>query len=134
MKMKKALLAMLLFAGIMTLVSCGPVIIASRPEVPPPAWFYPNRVEMIRYVYFPDYMIYYDLSVRNYIYLENGVWITVKVLPQRFNTINFRRARFVRVKDYRGDKIGTYHREFNRGRSNQTTRRGRRSTKTRRNN
>lgn len=133
MKTKTSMLVMLLFALFMTLASCGPVIISSRPESPPPPWFYPHRVEMVRYVYFPDYMIYYDLSLRNYIYLENGAWITVTVLPQRFNTINFHRARFVRIQNYRGDHIGTYHRDSNRGRSNQDSRTnsGRKSTKSR---
>ncbi len=112
----KILILVLFFA----LSSCGPIFISSRPSAPPPPWFYPNRVETVRYVYFPDYLIYYDLSLGNYIYLENGVWITVKVLPTRYNTLNLRRSRYIRVNNYFGDEINIYHREnqIKRGRSN----------------
>lgn len=100
----------LLMCTFIGLESCGPIIISSRPSHPTPSWFYPNRVINVRYVYFPDYMVYYDLSLRNYIYLENDVWITVSVLPTRFNTINLRRARQVRIDNYFGDNIKEYHR------------------------
>ena len=99
--------------SIFNLESCGPIIISSRQDTPPPPWFYPNRVEAVRYVYFPDYMIYYDLIFGNYIYLNNNVWVTVKVLPPKYNSINLKRSRFVRVKGYRGDNISNYHRENN---------------------
>lgn len=111
MKKRKYLLAILLFIFIAE--SCGPVVISSRPEAPPPPWFYPNRIEAVRYVYFPEYMIYYDLSFQNYIYLNNGVWVTVKVLPPRYNYINLKQSRFIRIKNYRGDNISNYHRENN---------------------
>lgn len=117
MKKRNRILKLLVLSAIITLSSCGPIIISSRPNVPPPSWFYPNRVEMVRYVYFPDYLIYYDLSVRSYIYFENGVWITVRTLPDRYNSIDFNRSRFVRIKDYRGNNITKYHTEINRGRS-----------------
>ena len=113
MKKKQDLLTILLFLFILTTESCGPMVISSRPDVPPPPWFYPNRVELVRYVYFPDYMIYYDLSLRNYIYLNNGIWVRVNVLPSRYNAINLRRSKFVHVKGYRGDDISRYHSENN---------------------
>ncbi|MCW5521108.1 hypothetical protein J1N09_14765 [Aureitalea sp. L0-47] len=115
-----------LLAGFLLLASCGPVIFSSRVQTTPPGWFYPNRVEVVRYVYFPDYLIYYDLSLRQYIYFENGVWITVNVLPPRFREVNLRRSRFIHINDYYGDRIDTYHRDnLNRGRSNQDVKRGR---------
>jgi|SRR5690606_12945500 len=92
-----------------SLESCGPVIISSRPSDPTPVWFYPDRVVNVRYIYFPEYLIYYDLTIRQYIYLDNGVWITIAVLPQRFQSINFRNARQVRVTNYFGDNIRHYH-------------------------
>lgn len=121
--MKKYIILTILFAitGMFTLDSCGPVIISSRPEAPPPPWFYPNRIEMVRYVYFPDYLIYYDISLRHYIYFENGIWITANVLPPRYQRVNLRRSKYVRIRDYHGDNIGTYHRDHNsvtRGRRN----------------
>lgn len=102
--------------------SCGPVIISSRPNYSTPSWFYPNRVVNLRYVYFPDYMVYYDLSLGNYTYFNNGIWLTVKVLPQRFNSINFKHAKRVRINNYYGNNILEYRRNSN------TNKKGRRST------
>ncbi|MFD2564412.1 hypothetical protein [Aquimarina rubra] len=130
MKKSRFYIVLLIAAGLFALESCGPVIISSRPDTPPPPWFYPNRVETVRYVYFPDYMIYYDLSLRNYIYLDNGVWITVSVLPSRYNNINLRRSRYVRIRDYYGDNIRSYHRD-NRSRYNRSRTTRSRSTTTR---
>lgn len=92
-------------------ISCGPVVFTTRLGHTPPPWFYPNRIEPVRYVYFPDYTIYYDFSQRNYRYLENGVWITVKVLPPRYNSINLKRSKQVRIKNYYDDNIQQYHNE-----------------------
>lgn len=121
MKPKRLFYIILLIASMSIVESCGPVVISSRPDMPPPPWFYPNRVEAVRYVYFPDHMIYYDLSLRNYIYFNNGIWVTVDVLPLPYRNINLRRSRFIRVKGYRGDNISSYHRE------NNTTRRSSRT-------
>ena len=129
MKKRRYVLVILLLISAIMIENCGPVVISSRPETPPPPWFYPNRLEMVRYVYFPDYMIYYDLSLRNYIYLDNNVWVRVNVLPPRYRAINLNRSRFVRVKNYRGDNISRYHRENNttRRRSNTSGTRSRRN-------
>ena len=100
-----ALILMVLF----TLAGCGPVIISSRPQHPMPPWFYPHRVVNVRYIYFPEYSVYYDISLRNYIYWDSGVWIRVTVLPARYNSVNFRRAKQVRVQNYYDDDISRYH-------------------------
>lgn len=123
----KRLLNLVIIIGLM-LSSCGPVVFTSRPHTPPPPWFYPHRVESVRYVYFPEHMIYYDLSLRTYIYLDNGVWISAAVLPRRFNGVNLRRSRTVRIRDYHGDDIRRYHKENNDKNTN------RRSSSSRRNN
>lgn len=117
MKNKAYVILITLLMSMLTVESCGPVVISSRPDAPPPSWFYPNRVEAIRYVYFPEFLIYYDLSLRNYIYFNNGVWVTANVLPPRYRNINLRRSKFVRIKGYRGDNISRYHRENNENRS-----------------
>ena len=109
MKKAKFISIVFLLGAFLSLESCGPVIISSRPSHPTPPWFYPNRVVNVRYVYFPDYTIYYDLTLRNYIYFDNGAWITVNVLPTRFNGINLRRTKQVRVEDYYGNNIREYH-------------------------
>jgi hypothetical protein len=110
---KKQHLKMFLLVGCMFLVeSCGPIVITSSLNSPP-TWFYPNRVETVRYVYFPEHIIYYDLSLRNYLYLNKGVWVRVKTLPERYNGIKLSRSKFVRIKNYRDDNITRYHRENN---------------------
>jgi len=125
MKNFRILILAILMASPFVFQNCGPVIISSRPNSPPPSWFYPNRLETLRYVYFPDLLIYYDLTLRNYIYLDNGVWITASVLPTRFNSINLRRSRTVRINNYFGDNIRRYHAEnrISNNRRNTTTRR-----------
>ena len=139
--MEKKKLFMVLILIILALSSCGPVVVASRPNHPPPPWFYPNRVEVVRYVYFPEYSIYYDLTLSNYLYLNNGVWVRVNVLPPQYRHLNLNRSRYVRVKGYRGDNIRIYHNENNVRRSTRSTRSDegsrtatrRTTTKTRRN-
>ncbi len=129
MKKRNYAIALLLIISALAVQSCGPIVISSRPDIPPPPWFYPNRVENVRYVYFPEFMIYYDLTLRNYIYRNNNVWVRVNVLPPRYRTINLNRSRFVRIKSYRGDNISKYHRENNttRRRTNTSSTRGRRN-------
>ena len=113
MKTIRLILAIFIIGAITSLESCGPVIVSSGPSYSTPPWFYPNRVLNLRYIYFPDYMVYYDLSLGNYIYFNNGIWLTVKVLPQRFNTINLKRAKRVRVNNYFGNNIAEFHRRNN---------------------
>ena len=125
MKKRNYAITLLLIISALAVESCGPIVISSRPDIPPPPWFYPNRVETVRYVYFPEFMIYYDLTLRNYIYRNNNVWVRVNALPPRYRSINLNRSRFVRIKTYRGDNISKYHRE------NKTTRRRTNTSSTR---
>lgn len=117
--MKKIIFVSFFFCFLL-MESCGPVVFTTRLGHTPPPWFYPNRIETVRYVYFPDYTIYYDFSQRNYRYLENGVWVTVNVLPSRFNSINLRRSKQVRITNYYDDDIKRYHNEI---RKNSTSKR-----------
>ncbi len=131
MKKIKLTFVALLLSIFISMESCGPIIISSRPSHPVPNWFYPNRVVNVRYVYFPEYTVYYDLTLRNYIYLDNGIWLTVNVLPNRFSSTNFKKTKQIRINNYYGDNIRDYHR------SNRVNIKGRRTstskTKTRRN-
>lgn len=115
----------LIVLSLVLFTSCGTVLVTSRHQNPPPPWFYPNRVELVRYVYFPELTIYYDLTDRTYIYLDAGVWVRAQILPSRYRTINLNRSKYQRVKNYRDDNIQRYHEENNRnsGRSNLNTRR-----------
>ncbi|NNJ88828.1 MAG: hypothetical protein HKP53_05455 [Eudoraea sp.] len=122
MKAKNKITGIVLLSGFLFLVSCGPVLISSRIG-PPPSWFYPNRVEVVRYVYFPEYGFYYDFTTRNYIYWDNSAWIRVSVLPPRYRNVNLNRSRYTRIRNYRDDNIQRYHEQnnTNRRRSNRTT-------------
>lgn len=99
----------LLFSLGFFIESCGPVVITSRVGTAPPPWFYPNRAEVVRYIYFPDYEIYYDFSLRTYLYLDNNIWISTRILPARFNHIDFRRSHRIRINNYFDDDIKIYH-------------------------
>lgn len=110
-----------MFFFVLSLESCGPVVVTSRLGTPPPPWFYPNRAEVVRYVYFPEQEIYYDFSLRNYVYLDNGIWITADLLPSRYNHVDFRRSHRVRINNYFGDDIKRYHND-NKYRSNTSRR------------
>lgn len=109
MKSKVIFICVILLMSMPTVESCGPVVISSRLDTPPPPWFYPNRIETVRYVYFPDHVIYYDIPLRKYIYFENGIWVRVNALPARYRNIDLRRSRYVRIKDYHHDNIKQYH-------------------------
>ncbi|MDF1517456.1 MAG: hypothetical protein P1P79_05885, partial [Lutibacter sp.] len=64
--MKKTIFLTLVFLCSfgLSLEGCGPVVVTSRIGTPPPPWFYPNRAEVVRYIYFPDHQIYFDFSLR----------------------------------------------------------------------
>ncbi len=111
----------LLLAGIlaMSLSSCGPVIVTSRPGPPPPPWFYPNRLEVVRYVYFPELSVYFDLRTHVYLYREGNVWVRRPQLPPRYRNYDLNRQRYERIRGYQEDNIAPYHRE-NSGRSNRS--------------
>ncbi len=121
----KYLFYFLISGALVAMISCGPVVITSRVGNPPPPWFYPNRLEVVRYVYFPEYNIYYDLSGRTYLYLEGGIWVRHSVLPPQYRDIDLRRSRYERIRNYNDESILRYHEEHNvnRGRSNRTVRR-----------
>lgn len=115
-KLLYSLMAMIFFTGL----SCGPVVMTTSVNEPLPPWFYPNRLEVVRYVYFPEYYFYYDLSTRTYLYLDGGVWVRRNVLPPPYRNLDLRRSRYERIKGYHSDDIRRYHEErnANRGRSN----------------
>lgn len=117
---------LMLMCSLLLLNACGPVVLTSRPHHPPPPWFYPNRLEVVRYVYFPEFNIYYDLTVRSYLYLDGGVWVRRNTPPPRLHNRDLSRSRIERIRNYQEDDISRYHQEnnSNRGRSNLNTPRG----------
>lgn len=112
MEMKNLIRSFLLFLVYLTLLmlsSCGTIVFSSKSNNLPPSWFYPNRLEMVRYVYFPEYSFYYDLSANSYVYLDAGVWVRRSSLPLRYKDIDLRRSRYERVRNYTDDNIRSYH-------------------------
>ena len=109
MKKSVFLTLLMLFSLVFSLESCGPVVVTSRIATPPPRWFYPNRAESVRYIYFPEHDIYYDFSIRSYLYLDNNIWITADLLPDRYRYLDLKRSRQIRIHDYFDDDIKIYH-------------------------
>lgn len=113
---------LVLYFILLWLASCGPVVYTTtRPGPPPPSWFYPNRVEIVRYVYFPELHFYYDFYSSSYLILESGIWVRYQTLPSKYRSYNLNRYRYKHIPGYRNDDIGPYdrNRRSNRGRSNQ---------------
>ncbi|RIV41970.1 hypothetical protein [Flagellimonas pelagia] len=120
--MKRTVFYSILMFALLGLQACGPVIVSHRLADPPPPWFYPHRVEAVRYVFFPEISIYYDLSTRTYVYLDGEVWVRRRELPNQYRATDLNRYRYERVRNYYDDNIQRYHQEnnANRGRSNKT--------------
>jgi hypothetical protein len=119
----RSVVLLFILITLLLLASCGPMVLTTGVSEPPPPWFYPNRLEVVRYVYFPEYRFYYDLSARTYLFLDGGVWVRRNVLPPRYRSIDLRRSKYERIEGYRNDNIKQYHDDnnANRGRSNRTT-------------
>src|SRR3954464_14350705 len=49
-----------------------------------PAWG-PSGYDNAAYYYMPDIDAYYDVAARDYVYNDNGCWVTSACLPQRYN-------------------------------------------------
>jgi len=120
--MKRSLVCTVFLLVLLGFQGCGPILVSHDLADPPPPWFYPNRIEALRYVYFPEFSIYYDLSARTYIYWDGGVWQRKKELPSRYRTQDLARSRYERIRNYYDDDIKRYHERNNadRGRSNKS--------------
>lgn len=125
--LQRAIGLFLLYVLMMLMASCGPVVITSRPGPPPPPWFYPNRVEVVRYVYFPELTVYFDLTTHTYVCWEGNAWIRRPDLPPRYRNYDLSRQRYERIKGYDKDDISPYHEQYrsNSGRSNRSRDSGR---------
>jgi len=42
--------------------------------------------QQLKFYYYPNSNVYYDVTHRYYIYLNHGTWITVRTLPFRIST------------------------------------------------
>lgn len=109
MKKYGLILLALLSIGSFCLNSCGVVTPSSRLLIDSQPGYYSNNIEAVRYYYYPEHMVYFDLSIKKYIYLNDGVWIAATVLPSHFGTLNFRSSHYVKIHNYYGDNIMKYH-------------------------
>lgn len=115
----------ILFAGFAFLMaSCSlqaqvsvNVNIGGRPDWGPVGYTEAN------YYYLPDVEAYYDVRQSNFIYINNGTWITARTLPTRYRSYNLYDGPKVVLTDYRGNRPYTYfktHRVKYRGHHPQT--------------
>jgi hypothetical protein len=85
--MKKSILFRKLFVlAILLAVGFGPTVFtqAQAQQYPNPEWA-PAYYSGVRYYYMPDIEVYYDLSNRDFVYLENGQWMFSNYLPPAYN-------------------------------------------------
>lgn len=56
-----------------------------------------------KYYYLPDVESYYDIRNKQFIYVNNGVWIRSRALPRRYRSYNLNTGYVVIVNDYYGN-------------------------------
>ena len=100
--------------------SCGPVVVTSRIGNPPPVWFYPHRVEVVRYIYFPDLVLYFDLRTHSYLYRDGNVWRRQPDIPYKYRSLNLSKQRYERIQNYDRDDIDPFHNQFKNPRTKKT--------------
>ena len=73
----------------------------------PPAWG-PVGYNSAHYYYLPDVQSYYDVRVREFIYLNNDKWYRSKSKPAQYRNYNLYTAYKVVLTDYKGNSPYTY--------------------------
>lgn len=66
----------------------------------PPVWG--PAITTQEYYYLPDIDSYYDIRQSKFIYLNNGVWIRAKSLPNRYRSYNLNTGHIIIINDYHG--------------------------------
>ncbi len=103
---KKILLGLLLLTGVVSQAQVSVNVNIGSP----PAWG-PVGYTDVRYYYLPDIATYYDVSDRQYIYVNNGNWVRASVLPPAYRTYNLYNGYKVVLNDYRGATPYVYYKE-----------------------
>lgn len=87
------LLALLIFAfsGCVVPLETSTSKVGVRVQYNNPDWA-PVYYSGVRYYYFPDIEVYYDLSNADYIYLYNGQWVFSRYLPPFYSNYNLRNS------------------------------------------
>jgi hypothetical protein len=63
-----------------------------------PLWG-PVGYDYVQYYYIPDIDAYYDVANQDYVYLDNGVWVTSSYLPPRYGNFDLYRAHKVVINE-----------------------------------
>lgn len=74
--------------------------VVSQPE-PPPMWG-PVGYDDVRYYYFPDMMVYYDVYSSMYIYPRGNRWVSAYYLPNHYGHYDLYNTYKVGLMDYYG--------------------------------
>jgi len=82
---RKISFAIIIAAALSSLQSCGPASYVSvGVQYQNPSWA-PPYYSGVRYYYLPDIEAYYDLSNRDFAYMDNGQWLFSPVLPSMYS-------------------------------------------------
>ena len=73
----------------------------------PPSWG-PAGYSNVEYYYLPDVQAYYDIRNSQFIYLNAGVWIRSRNLPQQYRNYDLYNGYKVVLNDYHGTRPYTY--------------------------
>ncbi len=65
--------------------------------------FWGPAITTEEYYYLPDIDSYYDIRQSQFIYLNKGVWIRSRTLPNRYRNYNLNSGRVIVLKEYRGN-------------------------------
>jgi hypothetical protein len=63
-----------------------------------PGWYTTHQVTEDKYVYFPDYYMFYEPD-RGYVYWQNGKWTTSSSVPSYMQSVDLNSARIQTIDD-----------------------------------
>ncbi len=85
---KKISIAIVLTISAFTFSGCfTPAYVTTSVQYSNPEWA-PPYYTGVRYYYLPDIEAYYDLSNRNFAYMNNGIWMFGPTLPGMYSSFN----------------------------------------------
>ena len=85
--MKRIILAAIIGVASLSSISTQAQVNVSVNIGSQPQWG-PTGYDHVDYYYLPDMDVYYNVPAKQYVYLENGRWITRSSLPSRYKGYN----------------------------------------------
>jgi len=85
--MKRIILAAIIGVASLSSISTQAQVNVSVNIGSQPQWG-PTGYDHVDYYYLPDMDVYYNVPAKQYVYLENGRWITRRSLPSRYKDYN----------------------------------------------